>query len=70
MLAQSRYLLYKSHDKWTNSQKKRVLLLFELYPDLKKAYALSQQLRIIYNNNINKNIAMLKLAHWYKNERN
>ena len=27
---------------------------------------LSQQLRAIYNNNKDKNIAMLKLAHWYR----
>ncbi|WP_424955336.1 transposase [Flavobacterium sandaracinum] len=37
-----------------------------MYPDIKKAYNLSQQFRGIYNNN-DKHIAMTKLAHWYRN---
>jgi transposase len=32
---------------------------------LKKAYNLSDQLRKIYNQNIPKSVAMLKLAHWF-----
>lgn len=67
LLARSRYVLYKSREKWTQSQNQRARLLFELYPDLKKAYNLCQQLRGIYNNNNNKHIAMTKLAHWYRN---
>jgi transposase len=66
LLARSRYLLYKSREKWTDNQKERARLVFELYPDIKRAYVLSQQLRAIYNNNKDKNIAMLKLAHWYR----
>ncbi|WP_438861453.1 ISAon1 family transposase [Flavobacterium adhaerens] len=65
LLARSRYLLYKCKSKWTRSQQERATLLFELYPDIKKAYSLNQQLRSIYNNNNDKNIAMTKLAHWY-----
>ncbi|MBP1222599.1 transposase [Flavobacterium sp. 1355] len=38
-----------------------------MYPDIKKAYGLTQQLRGIYNNQNNKHIAMAKLAHWYRN---
>jgi len=67
LLARSRYVLYKSREKWTQSQNERAGLLFELYPDLKKAYNLCQQLRGIYNNNNDKHIAMTKLAHWYRN---
>lgn len=66
LLARSRYLLYKSREKWTNSQVERAQLLFEIYPDLKTAYILSQQLRAIYNSKNDKNVAMLKLAHWYR----
>jgi hypothetical protein len=40
-------------------------LLFELYPDIKKAYDLSQQLRTIYNSKMIR-MFMLKLAHWYR----
>ncbi|WP_206669072.1 transposase [Flavobacterium pectinovorum] len=67
LLARSRYVLYKSRDKWTEKQNERAQLLFGLYPDIKKAYSLTQQLRGIYNNHNNKHIAMTKLAHWYKN---
>ncbi len=41
LLARSRYLLYKSRDKWTKSQGERADILFSEYPDLKKAYNLS-----------------------------
>jgi hypothetical protein len=42
--------------------RRRAKLLFELYPDIKKAYDLSQQLRTIYNSKNDKNVAMLKFA--------
>jgi transposase len=67
LLARSRYVLYKSREKWTESQNERAQMLFGLYPDIKKAYSLIQQLRGIYNNNNDKHIAMTKLAHWYRN---
>ena len=67
LLARSRYLLYKSREKWTQSQQERAQMLFGLYPDIKKAYNLNQQLRGIYNNHNDKQIAMTKLAHWYRN---
>ena len=37
LLARSRYVLYKKSSDWTESQKQRAELLFERYPDLKKA---------------------------------
>ena len=67
LLARSRYLLYKSREKWTDTQKERAQMIFELYPDIKTAYNLNQQLRGIYNNHNDKHIAMTKLAHWYRN---
>jgi transposase len=67
LLARSRYLLYKSREKWTVSQNERAQLLFGLYPDIKTAYILIQQLRAIYNNQNDKHFAMTKLAHWYRN---
>jgi len=65
LLARSRYLLFKSADKWTEKQKQRAKLLFELYPDLKKAYALTHSLRMIFSKNTVKNVARLSLARWY-----
>jgi len=65
LLARSRYLLFKSSNKWTEKQKKRAELLFELYPDMKKAYSLTHSLRIIFSKKCNKNVARLSLAKWY-----
>ena len=66
LLARSRYLIYKSKEKWVLSQSIRAEILFREYPDLMKAYNLSDALRKIYNQNISKSVAMLKLAHWFK----
>ncbi|WLD25135.1 transposase [Flavobacterium dauae] len=66
LLVRSRYLLYKSREKWTKNQEERAEILFKLYPDIKTAYSLSAQLRTIYNSKNDKNSAMLKLAHWYR----
>ena len=67
LLSRSRFILFKSPEKWTNLQKNRADILFEEYPKIKQAYDLSNQLRNIYNNYNNKNIAMTKLAQWYNN---
>lgn len=66
LLARSRYLLYKSPDKWTPNQKERGRILFNEYPDLKKAYGLVQGLRNIFNQAMDVRVAYTKLAHWYK----
>ena len=65
LLARSRYLLFKSADKWTDKQKQRAKLLFDLYPDIKKAYSLTHSLRMIFSKNAIKNAARLSLARWY-----
>lgn len=66
LLARSRYLLYKSPHRWTENQQQRADLLFRLYPDIAKAYQLTNDLRNIYNKKIDKPVAMTKLAHWFK----
>jgi transposase len=65
LLARSRYLLFKSADKWTDKQKLRAKLLFELYPDIKKGYSLTHSLRMIFSKNSIKEAARLSLARWY-----
>jgi transposase len=65
LLARSRYLLFKKPNSWTPSQKERADILFELYPDLKKAYHLSLQLGAIYHQTKLKGVAFTKLAQWY-----
>jgi len=65
LLARSRYLLFKSPEKWSKSQKVRAEILFELYPDLKKAYSLTHSLRMIFVKNTVKDAARASLARWY-----
>lgn len=65
LLARSRYLLFKSADKWTDSQKRRATILFELYPDIKKAYSLTHSLRMIFSKNKDKSVAYTALARWF-----
>ena len=65
LLARSRYLLFKSPDKWTEKQKHRAKLIFERYPDIKKAYSLTHSLRMIFSKNSIKDAARLSLARWY-----
>ena len=65
LLARSRYLLFKAANKWTDKQKNRAKLLFELYPDLKEAYSLTHSLRMIFTKNSLKDAARLNLARWY-----
>lgn len=65
LLARSRYLLFKSSEKWTDSQKQRAAILFQIYPDIKKAYSLTHSLRMIFNKNRTKNESRLSLARWY-----
>ena len=65
LLARSRYLLFKSAEKWTAKQKHRAKILFELYPEIKKAYTLTHSLRMIFSKNTIKDAARLSLARWY-----
>ena len=64
LLARSRYLLYKSSNKWTQNQSERAFVLFEKYPDLEKAYNLCQNLSWIFNNTKDKTSALIRLAKW------
>lgn len=65
LLARSRYLLFKSGEKWTKTQKERAKILFDQYPDIKKAYSLTHSLRMIFSHTETKGIAYTKLARWF-----
>jgi hypothetical protein len=56
------YFLYKNKSKWSPNQIERANLLFELYPDIQKAYHLTQDLRNISENTTDKIIGLAKLA--------
>ena len=66
LLARSRYLLYKTREKWSPSQIQRAEIIFSEYPDLGNACALTDGLRRIYNQKIERSVVMLKLAYWFK----
>lgn len=65
LLIRSRYLLFKSADKWSKTQKQRAAILFEEYPDIKTAYGLCHSLRMIFSKNSQKDAARLSMAKWY-----
>jgi transposase len=65
LLVRSRYLLFKHHSKWTETQKHRAEILFEKYPEIKDAYSLSIKLGDIFKNAKAKEVAFKKLALWY-----
>ena len=65
LLARSRYLLFKSPDKWTKSQKIRAELLFKQFEDIKHVYYYSLELGKIFSTNYDKDVARVKLALWY-----
>ena len=65
LLMRSRYLLFKSANKWTDRQALRAAVLFREYPDIKTAYGLCHSLRMIFSKNTVKDAARLSMARWY-----
>jgi len=63
LLARSRYLLFKTPDKWTVDQSKRAKILFKRYPDLKIAYQHHLEFRAIYQLS-DKRTASKALVEW------
>jgi transposase len=66
LLARSRYVLYKKQSDWSENQLERAKLLFELYPDIEKAYKLSQELSGIFENTKQKIYGYTRLAQWHE----
>ncbi|WP_310588069.1 transposase [Emticicia sp. BO119] len=69
LLARSRYVLYKKERDWTENQKQRAILLFELYPDIKQAYDLTMSLSYIFENTNDKLYGLTRLAKWHEKVR-
>ncbi|OQA96007.1 MAG: Transposase [Bacteroidetes bacterium ADurb.Bin217] len=65
LLVRSRFVLFKSESKWTYSQKERADLLFEKYPQIKRAYDLAMKLNFIFEQTKDKGVALTRLAQWY-----
>lgn len=66
LLARSRYLLFKTSNKWTVTQKLRAGILFTEYPDIKQAYDLSMMFKNIYETAKSIKHADEKLTQWIK----
>ncbi|WP_432713462.1 ISAon1 family transposase [Pedobacter sp.] len=69
LLARARYVLYKKSTDWTESQKERAKLLFELYPSLKEAFDLSMSLSNIFEKTTDKLYGLARLAKWHERVR-
>lgn len=65
LLARAKYILTKHASKWTKSQQWRADIIFEFYPELKKAYDLAMELTDIFNKKVDKDVARLNLSRWY-----
>lgn len=66
LLARSRYLLFKPSTSWTETQKERAAILFREYPDMLRAYALSQSLKQLYDKQMTREAAAVLLRQWYE----
>lgn len=66
LLARGRHLLFKSSGHWTESQKQRVAILFQEFPQLQQAYEITMQFRGVYAHGANLEDAREKLQRWYE----
>lgn len=64
LLARSRYFLFKSSSSWTENQKVRAAILFREYPDMLRAYELSQSLKQLYDKQMTIDVAAVLLRQW------
>ncbi len=65
LLARAKYILTKHESKWTKAQRWRADIIFEFYPELKRAYELAMELTDIFNRKCAKDVARTKLARWF-----
>ena len=66
LLARSRYLLFKSQNKWHEQQQKRSAILFREFPDLKSAYELSMMFRNCYENSHSRKEGEESFNRWFQ----
>lgn len=67
LLARSRYLLFKSSSQWTDHQRQRAVVLFELFPEFKVAYDLTMCFRGIYETSKTHEQARCRFQSWFQN---
>ena len=57
LLTRAKYILTKHASKWTKLQQWRADIIFEFYPELKRAYDLAMDLTDIFNQKVDKDVA-------------
>jgi len=65
IMARSRHIILMHKSKWNAQQQARAEILFQIFPDLEKAYNLYLDLVDIFNKNSKPGVARLNLARWY-----
>ena len=65
IMSRSRHILLKHRTKWNIQQQARAEILFQMFPDLEKAYNLYLKLVDIFNKKSKPAAARLNLAKWY-----
>ena len=65
VMARSRHILLMHKSKWNDQQKARAAVLFQMFPDLERAYNLYLSLVDIFNRKSKPAAARLNLARWY-----
>ena len=65
VMARSRHIILMHKSKWNAQQQARAEILFQIFPDLEKAYNLYLDLVDIFNKNSKPGVARLNLARWY-----
>lgn len=65
LLARSRYIIAKKTNEWTDNQRQRAKLLFELYPHIQRAYKHTLEFRSIYES-ADRKTAEIRFTKWLK----
>lgn len=65
IMARSRHILLMHKSRWNAQQQARAEILFQIFPDLEKAYNLYLDLVDIFNMKCKPGVARLCLARWY-----
>ncbi len=65
IMARSRHIILMHKSKWNAQQQARAEILFQMFPDLGRAYNLYLSLVDIFNKKCKPGVARLSLARWY-----
>ena len=65
IMSRSRHIILMHKSKWNEQQQARAAILFQMFPELEKAYNLYLKLVDIFNKKSIPGVARLDLARWY-----